>query len=116
MDIVGRPTSDECPSKFSVISKRWIVERTFSWLENYRRIAIDCEYSSESAEASASLDHTIHALLIFQINSKQFLKFASYDYIIPIIYKRKIVFGTARYCVDSRTKCDKSRLNSPHIF
>jgi putative transposase len=27
------------------------VERTFSWLENYRRIALDYEYSSESAEA-----------------------------------------------------------------
>jgi len=49
LEVVLRP--DECPSKFSVIPKRWIVERTFSWLENYRRIALDYEYSSESAEA-----------------------------------------------------------------
>lgn len=26
---------DECPSKFKVIPKRWIVERSFAWLENY---------------------------------------------------------------------------------
>lgn len=41
---------NESPSKFNVIPKRWIVERTFSWLENYRRIALDYEYSIESAQ------------------------------------------------------------------
>ena len=39
VEVVLRP--DECPSKFQVLPKRWIVERTFSWLENYRRLTID---------------------------------------------------------------------------
>ena len=29
---------------FKPISKRWIVERSFSWLESYRRLAKDYEY------------------------------------------------------------------------
>lgn len=37
MDVVLRP--DERPSKFQVLLKRWIVERTFTWLENFRRLA-----------------------------------------------------------------------------
>ncbi|MGQ7188117.1 transposase, partial [Escherichia sp. HC-CC] len=28
--------------KFVVLSKRWIVERTFAWLENYRRLWKNC--------------------------------------------------------------------------
>lgn len=30
--------SDQCPKKFAVLPKRWIVERSFSWFENCRRI------------------------------------------------------------------------------
>jgi len=29
--------------KFVVIPKRWVVERTFAWLENYRRLWKNCE-------------------------------------------------------------------------
>ncbi|WP_196813011.1 transposase, partial [Bacillus sp. GeD10] len=29
--------------KFVVLPKRWIVERTFAWLENYRRLWKNCE-------------------------------------------------------------------------
>lgn len=46
---------DECPSKLQVLSKRWIVERTFSWLENFRRLTIDYEYLAETAEAMVQL-------------------------------------------------------------
>ena len=35
----------------SVIPKRWIVERSLFWLENFRRLAIDYEFYSESTEA-----------------------------------------------------------------
>ena len=28
---------------FAVIPKRWVVERTFSWLEKYRRLWKNCE-------------------------------------------------------------------------
>lgn len=34
-----------------VSPKRWIVERTFSWLENFRRLSKDFEYLLESSQA-----------------------------------------------------------------
>ncbi len=34
-----------------VSPKRWIVERTFSWLENYRRLSKDFEFLLESSQA-----------------------------------------------------------------
>ena len=37
-------------TEFKPLPKRWIVERTFSWLENYRRLAKDYEYRVSSAE------------------------------------------------------------------
>ena len=40
LEVVLRP--DECPSKFKIIPKRWIVERAFAWLENFRR----CDWSN----------------------------------------------------------------------
>ena len=49
LDVVLRP--DECPTKFQVLPKRWIVERSFSWLENFRRLTIDYEFLAETAEA-----------------------------------------------------------------
>ena len=36
---------------FAVLPKRWIVERTFGWLSNYRRFAKDYEYRTENSEA-----------------------------------------------------------------
>ncbi len=53
VEVVLRP--DERPGKFQVIPKRWIVERTFSWLENFRRLTIDYEYLAETAEAMVQL-------------------------------------------------------------
>ena len=44
--VVLRP--DESPKKFSVLPLRCIVERSFSWLENFRRIAIDHEFYSDT--------------------------------------------------------------------
>jgi transposase len=34
--------------KFAVMPKRWIVERTFGWLENYRRLWKNCERKIEN--------------------------------------------------------------------
>jgi len=34
-----------------VSPKRWVVERTFSWLENFRRLSKDFEYLLESSQA-----------------------------------------------------------------
>ena len=49
LSIVLRP--NESPKKFSVIPKRWIVERSFAWLENFRRVALDYEFLSKSSLA-----------------------------------------------------------------
>ena len=42
---VGRNTKTIQPLRF-----RWIVERTFAWLNNYRGLSKDYEYSTESSE------------------------------------------------------------------
>ncbi len=34
-----------------VSPKRWVIERTFSWLENFRRLSKDFEYLMESSQA-----------------------------------------------------------------
>ena len=34
--------------KFAVMPKRWIVERSFGWLENYRRLWKNCEREIEN--------------------------------------------------------------------
>ena len=34
-------------SKFTIITKRWVVERTFAWFESYRRLSKDFEYLTE---------------------------------------------------------------------
>ena len=53
LDVVLRP--DECPTKFKVLPKRWIVERAFAWLENFRRLTIDYEFHADRAEAMVQL-------------------------------------------------------------
>jgi putative transposase len=37
-------------SKFEIMSKRWIVERTFGWLLRYRRLRSDYEYKTQTVE------------------------------------------------------------------
>jgi putative transposase len=36
---------------FPLLPKRWVVERTFSWLSNYRRLSKHYEYWDETGEA-----------------------------------------------------------------
>jgi transposase len=40
---------------FNPLPKRWVVERTFSWLENFRRLAKDYEYKISSGTAMMHL-------------------------------------------------------------
>ena len=40
---------DETPGKVS--PKRWIIERTFSWFENFRRLSKDFEFLLETSQA-----------------------------------------------------------------
>jgi transposase len=49
LDIVKR--SDPAPRGFAVPPKRWIVERTFGWLMQARRLARDYETKTSSSQA-----------------------------------------------------------------
>ena len=40
-------------SRFVVLPKRWIIERTFAWLAWHRRLSKDYEHSPKSSEAMA---------------------------------------------------------------
>lgn len=35
---------------FHVLPKRWIIERTFGWFGNYRRLSKDYEYNPDTSE------------------------------------------------------------------
>lgn len=47
LEIVKR--SDDIKG-FKVLPKRWIVERTFAWLNHYRRLSKDYEYRTDTSE------------------------------------------------------------------
>ena len=47
---------------FHVVKKRWVVERTFAWLGNSRRLNKDLEKTIASQEAIIIISH-IHTLL-----------------------------------------------------
>lgn len=47
---------------FKLLPKRWVVERTFSWLSNYRRLSKHYEYWEETGEAMIHLA-MIHLML-----------------------------------------------------
>jgi putative transposase len=51
--------------KFKVLPKRWIVERTISWLNNYRRNSKDYENLTETSEAIIQL-----AMIRIMLNRK----------------------------------------------
>lgn len=53
LEVVKR--SDLTNHAFTVLPKRWIVERTLSWLYRYRRLSKDYEYSGKSEEALVHL-------------------------------------------------------------
>ena len=42
-------------SEFQVLPKRWIVERTFSWFESYRRLSKDFEFHTNTSETMIQL-------------------------------------------------------------
>ena len=43
------------PKEFEVLPKRWIVERTFGWFNNYRRLDKDYEYYPKNSETIIQL-------------------------------------------------------------
>ena len=42
--------SEKIEGKWAVLPKRWVVERTFSWLGNFRRLSKDFEILPATAE------------------------------------------------------------------
>jgi putative transposase len=61
------PADVEAPPMpaFTVLKRRWVVERTFAWLDGYRRLSKDYEYLPESSEAMirlAMINLMIHRL------------------------------------------------------
>jgi putative transposase len=42
---------------WAVLAKRWVVEITFAWLNNFRRLAKDFEISIKSAENMVTIAH-----------------------------------------------------------
>jgi transposase len=43
---------------FSVLPRRWVVERTFAWIGRYRRMSKDYEYLSKTSEAMIYISMT----------------------------------------------------------
>lgn len=54
--------SKQIKPKFEVLPKRWRVERTFSWLNNSRRLSKDYEIKTVSEKNMVIISH-IHTLL-----------------------------------------------------
>ena len=51
--------SERIAEKWTILPKRWVVERTFSWLNGYRRLAKDFEISVSSAENYVMIAHSM---------------------------------------------------------
>lgn len=54
--------SERIKPGFEILPKRWIVERTFAWMGNSRRLSKDYEILTNSAEAMVYISH-LHTLL-----------------------------------------------------
>lgn len=59
LTVVSLPPSQK---GFSVLPRRWVVERTFAWLGNYRRLSKDYEECTRSSEGMIYLA-SIHTML-----------------------------------------------------
>lgn len=44
---------------WAVLAKRWVVERTFAWLNHFRRLAKDYEIGIQSAENNVIIAHSM---------------------------------------------------------
>ena len=61
-DDVGVDISKRIKPEFVILPKRWIVERTFAWMNNSRRLSKDYELTVNSSE-NMSIISNLHTLL-----------------------------------------------------
>ena len=61
-DDVGVDISKRIKPTFEILPKRWIVERTFAWAGNSRRLSKDYEISTNSAENMLFISN-LHSIL-----------------------------------------------------
>ncbi|CAG1001783.1 hypothetical protein ANRL2_04104 [Anaerolineae bacterium] len=59
LEIVSPPATQK---GFAILPKRWVVERSFAWLGNYRRLSKDYEEGIPASEGMIYLA-SIHCLL-----------------------------------------------------
>ncbi len=76
LEIVEKPADQK---GFVVIPRRWVVERTFAWLDRYRRLSKDYEHRPEYSESWVYLASTGRILRRLHPNEDE-----------DIPYKRKI--------------------------
>ena len=54
---LGVDISERIKPIFEIIALRWIVERTFAWLNNSRRLSKDYEIRTDYAESMVQISH-----------------------------------------------------------
>jgi len=59
---LGVDISEKIVPGWAIIPKRWVVERTFAWANNSRRLSKDYEITTASEEAFFMISH-LHTLL-----------------------------------------------------
>ena len=59
VEVIRRPEINAQKKRgFLLLPRRWVVERTFAWLDNYRRLSKDYEYLPQSSETMVYLAMT----------------------------------------------------------
>ena len=61
--------SERIKEGWAVIAKRWVVERTFAWLNHFRRLSKDYEIAVTSAENTIMIAHSMILLRRVAINA-----------------------------------------------
>ena len=51
--------SERITPGWTILAKRWVVERTFAWLGHFRRLSKDYEINIRSAETNVMIAHSI---------------------------------------------------------
>jgi transposase len=55
---LGVDISQRVKPEWHILPKRWVVERTFGWLNGFRRLSKDYEITTSSEEANVVISHS----------------------------------------------------------